>query len=47
MSPAKELRRIPHVMFLPFVRKRLNKILERTAVTAAQMEEEEEDDEDM
>lgn len=42
----KVLRRIPHVMFLPFVRKRLNKILEKTAVTAAQMEEEEEDDED-
>ena len=43
---AKELRRIPHVMFLPFVRKRLNKILERTAITAAETEEEEEDDED-
>ena len=42
----KELRRIPHVMFLPFVRKRLNKILEKTAITAAQMEEEE-DDEDV
>ncbi len=42
----KVLRRIPHVMFLPFVRKRLNKILETTAITAAQMEEEEEDDED-
>ena len=40
----KELRRIPHVMFLPFVRKRLNKILERTAITAAEMEEEEDDD---
>jgi len=42
----RELRRIPHVMFLPFIRKRLNKILEKTAITAAQMEEEEEDDED-
>jgi hypothetical protein len=42
----KELRRIPHVMFLPLVRKRLNKILEKTAITAGQMEEEEEDDED-
>lgn len=42
----KVLRRIPHVMFLPFVRKRLNKILERTAITAAQMEEEEEDDDE-
>ena len=41
----RELRRIPHVMFLPFVRKRLNKILERTAITAAEMEEEEDDDE--
>jgi hypothetical protein len=40
----RELRRIPHVMFLPFVRKRLNKILEKTAITAAQMEEEEDDD---
>ncbi len=40
----KELRRIPHIMFLPFVRKRLNKILEKTAITAAQMEEEEDDD---
>jgi hypothetical protein len=43
----KELRRIPHVMFLPFVRKRLNKILEKTAVTAAQMEEEEEEEDDV
>jgi hypothetical protein len=42
----KELRRIPHVMFLPLVRKRLNKILEKTAITAAQMEEEEEEDND-
>lgn len=40
----KELRRIPHIMFLPFIRKRLNLILERTAITAAQMEEEEDDD---
>ncbi len=44
---ARELRRIPHVMFLPFVRVRLNTILERTAITAAQMEDEEEEDEDM
>jgi len=42
----KELRRIPHVMFLPFVRKRLNKILEKTAITAAMMEEEEEEDDE-
>jgi hypothetical protein len=41
----KVLRRVPHVMFLPFVRKRLNKILERTAITAAEMEEEEDDEE--
>jgi hypothetical protein len=43
----KELRRIPHVMFLPLVRKRLNSILEKTAITAAMAadEEEEEDDE--
>lgn len=40
----KELRRIPHVMFLPFVRRRLNRILERTAITAAEMEAEEDDD---
>ena len=40
----RELRRIPHVMFLPLVRKRLNKILERTAITTAEMEEEEEED---
>jgi hypothetical protein len=40
----RELRRIPHVMFLPMVRKRLNQILETTAVTAAQLEEEEEDE---
>jgi len=39
----RELRRIPHVMFLPFIRQRLNQILERTAVTAEQTEEEEED----
>jgi hypothetical protein len=44
-SGTKELRRIPHVMFLPFIRRRLNLILETTAVTAAQTEEEEEDDE--
>lgn len=43
----KELRRIPHIMFLPVVRKRLNVILETTAITAGAMEDEEdEDDED-
>jgi hypothetical protein len=36
-----EMRRIPHVMFLPMVRKRLNKILETVAVTQAVSEEEE------
>lgn len=39
----RELRRIPHVMFLPFVRRRLNRILERTAVTAEQLDEEDEE----
>lgn len=41
----KELRRIPHVMFLPFVRKRLDKILETTSITAAQYADEEDDEE--
>ena len=45
-SGTRELRRIPHVMFLPFVRKRLNRILETTSVTAGETEEEE-DDEDV
>ena len=40
----KELRRIPHVMFLPLVRKRLDKILETTAITTAQLDEEDEED---
>lgn len=40
----KELRRVPHVMFLPFVRKRLNKILERTAITTVTAAEEEDDE---
>jgi hypothetical protein len=44
-SGTKELRRIPHVMFLPFIRRRLNVILETTSVTASQAEEEEDDDE--
>lgn len=43
----KELRRIPHVMFLPFVRKRLNQILERTAITAYAAADEEEDDDEV
>jgi hypothetical protein len=43
-SGTKELRRVPHVMFLPFVRQRLNKILETTSVTAATTEDEEEEE---
>ncbi len=42
----KELRRIEHVMFLPLVRKRLNRILESTAITAAMTEAEEDDDDE-
>ena len=33
-------------MFLPFVRKRLNKILEKTAITAAMSEAEEDEDDE-
>lgn len=44
-SGTKELRRIPHVMFLPFIRARLGKILESTAITMATVEEEEEEEE--
>jgi len=40
----RELRRIPHVMLLPLVRKRLNRILETVSITTAQMEEEEDDE---
>jgi len=40
----RELRRIPHIIFLPRVRKRLNIILERTAITADQIEEDDDDD---
>lgn len=43
-SGTRELRRIPHVMFLPLVRRRLNAILERTAVTTTS-EDDEEDEE--
>ncbi len=38
-----ELRRIPHVMFLPVVRKRLGRILETTSITVGQVEDEEEE----
>ncbi len=41
-SGTQELRRIPHVMFLPFVRARLNKILESTSIITEHHEEEEE-----
>ena len=40
----KILRSIPHVMFLPIIRKRLNKILERTAITSGEFDEEEDED---
>ena len=43
-SGTKELRRISHVTCLPLVRKRLNKILERTAITTEQTEDEEDDE---
>lgn len=45
----RELRRIPHVPMLPLVRRRIDLILERTAITTAQMEDETEaaaDDDD-
>ncbi len=40
----KELRRIPHVMFLPFVNRRLSRILESTSITMGQAEEEEDEE---
>jgi hypothetical protein len=43
-SGTRELRRIQHVMFLPFVRTRLNRILETTSVTPGETEEEDGDD---
>lgn len=42
-SGNQELRRIPHVVCLPWVRGRLNKILERVAVTTAAKAEDEEE----
>lgn len=42
-----ELRRIPHVMFLPWVRKRLTVILERVAVTGATGARAEEEEQNM
>ncbi len=41
----RELRRIPHVFLLPLVRRKLDRILERTAVTAAAIDDEEDDEE--
>lgn len=41
-SGTQELRRIPHVVGLPLVRKKLQKILETTAVTTSSVAEEEE-----
>ena len=49
-SGRRELRRIPHVPMLPLVRRRINAILERTAVTAGEIEDEADggdDEEDM
>ncbi len=43
-SGTRELRRIPNVILLPIVRKKLEQILARTAVTAAQTEDEEDDE---
>lgn len=42
-SGTQELRRIPHVMFLPMVRARLNKVLETVAVTEAHSKEDEDE----
>ena len=42
-SGRRELRRIPHVPMLPLVRKRINRLMEVTAVTAADIEAEEMD----
>ena len=36
----RELRRIPHVPLLPLVRRKINRILEKTAITAGEIEDE-------
>jgi len=36
----RELRRIPHVPLLPYVKKKINRLMESTAVTAAELEDE-------
>jgi hypothetical protein len=46
-SGTRELRRIQHVMFLPFVRRRLTQILETTQVTPSGALDEEDDGEDL
>jgi len=46
-SGTRELRRIPHVMFLPLVRRRLNQVLESTQVTPSGAADEEDDDEQL
>jgi hypothetical protein len=45
-SGTRELRRIPHVLLLPLVRKRLNKILETTSVTQELSADDEQEEED-
>ena len=40
----RELRRIPHVPLLPIVRKKINRILETTAITPGEIEDEADDD---
>jgi hypothetical protein len=36
----RELRRIQHVPFLPYVKKKINRLMESTAITAAELEDE-------
>lgn len=43
-SGRRELRRILHVPMLPLVKKRINRILEATAITAAEIDDEAEED---
>ncbi|MCK5271781.1 MAG: hypothetical protein KAJ52_04360 [Sedimentisphaerales bacterium] len=40
----RELRRIPHVPLLPLVRRKINRILEKTAITAGEIEDESDDE---
>jgi len=41
----RELRKIPHVPLLPLVRRKINRILEMTAITAGEIEDESDDEE--